>query len=119
VRQGSPPPSAGRLETAEDDGLALALDELGIARGGLRTPWVDAPVAVLSGLGQEGAVFTVLFGVTRPFDDEVLERLYPDGREQYLAAFERCLDETIASGFVLEVDRDEILAVAAAACPLS
>jgi hypothetical protein len=119
VRQGSPPPSADRLETTEGDGPALALDELGIARGGLRTPWVDAPVAVLSGLGQEGAVFTFLFGVTRPFDDEMLRRLYPNGREQYLAAFERCLDEAIASGFILGADRNEILALTAAACPFS
>jgi hypothetical protein len=119
VRQGSLPPSADRLATTAGDEPALALDELGIARGGVRTPWVDVPVAVLSGLGQKGAVFTVLFGVTRPFDDEVLRRLYPNGREQYLAAFERCLDEAIASGFILVADRSEILALGAAACPLS
>jgi hypothetical protein len=119
VRQGSPPPSADRLETTEGDDPVLALDELGIARGGLRTPWVDAPVAVLSGLGQEGAVFTALFGVTRPLDAAQLHRLYPSGREQYLAAFERCLDEAIASGFILEADRAEILALSAAARPFA
>jgi hypothetical protein len=119
VRRGSPPPGADRLEVIEGDDPALALDELGIARGGVRTPWVDAPVAALSGLGQEGAVFTVLFGVTRPFDDARLDRLYPQGREQYLASFERCLDEAISRGFILEADRDEILALTAAACPFS
>jgi hypothetical protein len=118
VRHGSPPPSAERLETTEGDDPALVLDELGAVRGGVRTPWVDAPVAVLSGLGQEGAVFTVLFGVTRPFDDAQLRRLYPNGREQYLAAFERRLDEAIASGFILQADRDEVLALTAAACPM-
>jgi hypothetical protein len=117
VRQGSPPPSADRLATSEGDDPALVLDELGIVRGGVRTPWVDAPVAVLSGLGQEGAVFTVLFGVSRPFDEAQLRRQYPNGREQYLAAFERRLDEAIASGFILEADRSEILALTAAACP--
>src|SRR5207248_9007566 len=91
VRQGSPPPSAARLETTEGDDPALVLDELGIVRRGVRTPWMDAPVAVLSGLGQEGAAFTALFGVTRPFDDVQLSRLYPNGREQYLAAFARRL----------------------------
>jgi hypothetical protein len=116
VRQGSPPPSADPLETTDGDAPALVLDELGIARGGVRSPWVDAPVAVLSGLGQEGAGFTALFGVTRPFDDAQLHRLYPNGREQYLATFERRLDEAVTSGFILEADRDEILALTAAAC---
>jgi hypothetical protein len=117
VLRASPPPSADRLETTDGDDPALVLDELGIVRGGVRSPWVDVPTAVLSGLGQEGAMFMVLFGVTRPFDDAQLHRRYPGGREEYLAAFERRLDEAIASGFILEVDRDEILAVAAVACP--
>jgi hypothetical protein len=50
-------------------------------------------------------------------DEGQLERLYPNGREEYLAAFERHLDEAIASGFVLQADRAEILALAAAASP--
>jgi hypothetical protein len=118
VRRGSPPPSADRLATTGDDDPVLVLDELGIVRGGVRTPWVDVPVAVLSGLGQEGAMFIPLFGVTRPFDDAQLGRLYPNGRKQYLDEFERRLDEAIASGFILTADRDEILALVAAACPL-
>jgi len=52
VRDGTPPPSAARL--AVDGEGALGVDDAGIARGGVRTPWVDAPVAVLSGLGQPG-----------------------------------------------------------------
>ncbi|TMC07006.1 MAG: hypothetical protein E6J41_17205 [Chloroflexi bacterium] len=119
VRHGSPPPAAERFEITGGESPALVLDELGNVRGGVRTPWVDVPVAVLSGLGQQGAVFTVLFGVTRPFDDAELDRLYPNGREQYLAAFERRLDEAIGAGFLLEADRAEILGVAAAACPAS
>ena len=75
-------------------------------------------MAALSGLGQQGPVFTALFGVTRPFDGARLDRLYPGGRMQYLAAFERRLDDAIGSGFLLEADRAEILGVAAAACPL-
>src|SRR5215467_2241200 len=117
VRRASPPPCADRLAISGGDDPVLELDDLGIARGGVRTPWVDAPVAVLSGLGQEGAMFTHLFGVTRPFDDAQLARLYPSGRKQYLAEFERHLDQAIASGFILMADRDEVLALAAAACP--
>ena len=49
--------------------------------------------------------------------DTKLARLYPNGRKQYLADFEGCLDQAIAAGFILTADRDEILALAAAACP--
>jgi Alpha/beta hydrolase domain len=118
VRRGNPPPGADRFEITGGESPVLVLDDLGNVRGGVRTPWVDVPVAALSGLGQQGAVFTVLFGVTRPFDGAQLDRLYPNGRRQYLAAFERRLDEAIGSGFLLEADRDEILGVAAAACPI-
>jgi alpha/beta hydrolase family protein len=117
-RQGRPPPTASRLETTEGGDPVLVLDDFGIVRGGVRTPWVDAPVAALSGLGQTGRVFTALFGTTRPFNDAELAQLYPEGRDQYLTAFERCLGEAIDSGFILQADRDEILALAAAGCPL-
>jgi hypothetical protein len=63
---GVPPPEAPRLVLGQDD-RPLALDELGIAKGGIRSPWVDAPTAVLSGLGQSGAEFASLFGTTRAF----------------------------------------------------
>jgi hypothetical protein len=42
---------------------------------------------------------------------------HPAGRDEYLARFTDALDETIAAGFVLADDRDEILAVAAASYP--
>jgi hypothetical protein len=64
---GTPPPEAPRLELG-GDASPLALDALGLAKGGLRSPWVDAPTAVLSGFGQTGSEFAFLFGTTRPFD---------------------------------------------------
>ncbi len=118
VRQGIQPPSAPWLQSETGPEPSLARDDLGIALGGIRTPWVGAPVAVLSGQGHEGEVFTALFGSTRPLDAEELARLYPGGRDEYLAAFNRQLEEAIAAGFILAVDRDEITALAAAACPL-
>ena len=76
-----------------------------------------SPTATLSGLGQTGEVFAILFGTTTPFDASTLTALYPGGRDDYLARFTDALDETIAAGFVLADDRDEILAVAAASYP--
>ena len=117
VRKGTPPPSAPWIESVAGDEPILVRDDLGITRGGLRTPWVDTPVAVLSGQAQDGEVFTAMFGSTKPFDKTVLAKLYPDGRAQYLASFERHLDQAIAAGHLLEFDRAEMLDLAAAAAP--
>jgi hypothetical protein len=117
ITEGTPPPSAPRLEL-DDAGLGYHLDTEGNARGGIRTPWVEAPTAVLSGLGQSGESFAVLFGVTEPFDEDTLARIYPDGKGEYLARFEAALDAAIDAGFLLSEDRAEIAAIGAASYPL-
>jgi hypothetical protein len=109
---GPPPPQAPRLELDADQHLVPG--EHGIARGGIRTPWVDVPTATLSGLGQSGDGFAVLAGRTDPFDQQTLERLYPGGRADYLDRFAASLDATIAAGFLRPEDRAEILSLAAA-----
>jgi hypothetical protein len=114
---GEPPPMAPRLEL-DDQGTGYRLDRHGLARGGIRTPWVEAPTAVMGGLGQSGESFAMLFGRTEPFDDATLSALYPGGKDEYLQRFEASLDATIAAGFLLPEDRQEILEVAAASYPL-
>ena len=117
VLDGVAPPSANRLEV-DDTGADFHKDAHGNVLGGIRTPWVDVPVATLSGLGQAGDSFAFLFGQTSPFDEEKLAELYPGGKTEYLERFERSLDATIEAGFVRAEDRAEILAVAAASYPL-
>jgi hypothetical protein len=114
---GDAPPSAPSLEL-NDDRTDYVLDEHGIAKGGIRTPWVDVPAAVMGGLGQTGETFAMLFGRTEPFDEATLSKLYPGGEDEYLERFGIVLDATIAAGFLLEEDRLEILAVAAHSYPL-
>ncbi len=116
-RGGDAPPRAGRL-MLDSTGIGFELDERGIARGGIRTPWVDAPTAILSGLGQSGESFAFLFGRTLPFDEAALASQYPGGHDEYMRRFAASLDATIAAGFLLEDDRGEILEVAAASYPL-
>jgi len=111
---GAPPPEAPRLELASGGG-PLALDGLGIAKGGLRSPWVDAPKAVLSGLGQSGTEFAFLFGTTRPLAAEARARLYPRGAADYLARFHAATDEALGRGFLLEADAEEIRGLGRAA----
>jgi hypothetical protein len=117
VRAGTPPPRAPRL-ALDASGTGFSLDAHGNAVGGIRTPWVEVPTAVLSGLGQTGEMFAVLFGRTDPFDDATLSALYPGGKTDYLRQFETSLDKAIAEGFILSQDRTEILEVAAASYPL-
>jgi Alpha/beta hydrolase domain len=109
---GPVPPQAPRLELDADQHLVPG--EHGIARGGIRTPWVDVPTATLSGVGQTGDGFAVLAGRTDLFDQQTLERLYPGGRADYLDRFAKSLDATIAAGFLRPEDRAEILALAEA-----
>jgi len=114
---GEAPPSAPSLEL-DADRTGYVLDEHGIAKGGIRTPWVDVPTAVMGGLGQSGESFAMLFGRTEPFDEATLATLYPGGEDEYLEQFAASLDAAIAAGFLLEEDRIESLAVAAHSFPL-
>ncbi|HWF17182.1 MAG TPA: alpha/beta hydrolase domain-containing protein [Acidimicrobiales bacterium] len=117
VLEGSPPPLAPRLEV-DESGTDFHKDEHGLALGGIRTPWVDVPTAVMAGLGQAGESFAFLFGRTIPFDEATLSALYPGGLAEYLERFAASLDATIDAGFVLAEDRAEILGLAAASFPL-
>jgi hypothetical protein len=110
---GAPPPEAPRLEQGAG-ASPLALDAQGIAKGGLRSPWVDAPTAVLSGFGQSGTEFAFLFGTTRPLDATALVRLYAGGRSDFLERFRKATDEALSRGFLLEADAAEIAGLAAA-----
>jgi len=112
VRDGTPPPEAPRLETADPAGTALVRDALGIARGGIRTPWVEAPSAVLSGEPPGGEGFLFLFGTTRPLDPGTLARLYPGGADEHRRRFAAATDAAVAAGFLLADDADEIRALA-------
>jgi hypothetical protein len=111
VRDGRAPSSAARLDT--DGEGRLVRDELGIACGGVRTPWVDTPTAVLSGLGQP-ADMTELFGTTRPLDDDARSARYPRGRDEYRERFCAATGVAVAAGVLLPVDREEIEALGAA-----
>jgi hypothetical protein len=102
VRTGKAAPSAPPLKLTEGKDPKLVTDANGLAEGGLRTPWVDVPTAVLSGAGS-------MVGTGKPFDAATLERLYPGGKAEYLKKFEASLDAAIAAGFILPEDKPEIM----------
>ena len=87
VRYGVRPPSARPLEIVDD---VIQRDADGNAKGGLRLPDIDVPVASHSGLGNSsedsGNFFCGLFGTTTAFSADRLTELYPTKRA-YVAAY--------------------------------
>ena len=102
VVSGTPPPPSQVLEV---EGGALVRDADGIAVGGVRTPPVDVPVQVLSGVaGPNPDVICLLSGSTNPMTTSRLAELYSSPRhyeEEYL----RAVDAAVEAGVVLEADR--------------
>jgi len=116
VRTGIAPPTADRLEVAGDP-PAFVLDEFGNVKGGIRTPYVDVPIARLSGLGQssysDDQSICFIFGTTELFDEATLAALYPD-HATYVTAVENATDSAVQAGFLMPEDGELIKAAAAA-----
>lgn len=111
VRTGDAPPEAPRLEVdAAGAAPVYVRDEDGNVLGGIRTPQVDVPVAALSGEAGEGAsVVCLLMGSTTPLDADRLGELYASA-DEYSDAYADAADAAIEAGFVLEDDREALLA---------
>lgn len=108
VTKGTAPPHGKEL-TVNAAGTDYVRDRYGIAEGGIRTPEVDVPVDVLSGITSGGgSAACLLAGSTKPIPDSELASMYPS-RAEYLKRFESATDKVIAQGFVLPADRQAML----------
>lgn len=122
VRWGTPPPIAPRIQATTAPGVIpaqFAVDAHGIALGGIRTPYVDVPIATLTGVGNGPApgappfsVFCSAFGVTIPFSDEELAELYPTHTSFVWRYFFASL-KAVRSRFLLWPDARALLRAAA------
>jgi hypothetical protein len=113
VRTGKAPASAPRLDVSAGPPVAIDRDAHGNALGGIRTPWVDAPIAALSGSGQTGSAFCFLFGTTTPFDAPTLAALYPT-HKAFTSAYDRAVKRAVKKGWILRPDAKLIKEWAAA-----
>jgi hypothetical protein len=112
VRNGEAPPAAPRLDVTSATPPALLRDADGIALGGIRTPPVDVPVKVLSGVaGPSPDLLCILLGSTTPLPAGRIAELYTS-REDYEQRYAAATDEVIEAGFVLAEDRDALLGFA-------
>ncbi len=107
---GEAPPKADRLDVDESgDQPTYVVDDVGNVEGGVRTPAVDAPVNVLSGLPAENAsIICMLMGTTTPIPAATLAEMY-DSPAAYDDAYEQAADAAITAGFVLDDHRASLI----------
>ncbi len=111
MKEGVAPPKS---EPIEMEGSEIIRDEHGNALGGIRTPDVDVPIATLLPRKQGGGIMCGLFGSTEPFSSEKLLELYRT-HEDYVTKFTASAEATVAAGFMLEPEKEAIIADAQAA----
>ncbi|MDQ1438678.1 MAG: hypothetical protein QOK43_2307 [Acidimicrobiaceae bacterium] len=88
------PPIAPRVQR---EGTAVARDDNGLALGGIRFPFIDAPVALNTSEG------CPLFGTYAPWPVAKVKAMYPT-QADYLAQVDASADRARAAGFLLPED---------------
>jgi len=100
LKSGKPAPNFPQLQViGEGKDAVTPFDEYGNSVGGIRTPWVDVPVARYDWRGDcpGGA------GRTYPLTPEQLSKLYKSPSD-YLAKFRKATDEAVRRGVLLPED---------------
>jgi hypothetical protein len=113
---GTPPPVQPRIDF-EGDPPQVLRDDNGIARGGIRLPQVEVPLAHNSALQQSPDVFSRLVGYHRAFPVEQVREFYGT-RDTYLDRYAEATRAAEAAGVVLPRDVDPLLAEAVTTLPL-
>ena len=97
-----PPPEQPRIEFAHDS-AEVVRDEHGIARGGIRLPQVEIPLATNSAIAAPGNPLGFLGGSCVPFPPEKVRALYGTAGT-YVARFEQATAAAEKAGLVLPRD---------------
>ena len=104
VTNGTPPPQSPRLDVASPTSYVTI--KTGEADGGIRTPQVAAPIAVVNGTGDTssaGGGFCRLFGTTIPFSAAKLAQLYPT-HEVFVRKWDQAVAADVSKGYLLPAD---------------
>lgn len=110
LKDGTAPTSAPRLGL-NADGDGFVYDQFGNVVSGVRSPYVDAPIARFSGENSsedDGESICFLFGQTQMFDDATLQSLYAD-HQAYVTAVTNAAQEAVTAGFLLSEDAQIII----------
>lgn len=115
VNGGSPPPKQPPIET-EGDPPKIVRDQDGIARGGVRVPQADVPLAGTTS-SPRPTVGTPDFGPSYvPFPTDEVRQRYGD-LARYLSLFEAAALKAVNAGVLLERDVEPLIMEAKAAFP--
>jgi hypothetical protein len=99
MRDGTPPPTAPRIETVSPmPPTTIARDALGLAKGGIRIADIAVPTALNTG-SNSGPAFCLLFGTHIPFDAATLDGLYPE-HGSYVSQVVQVVSENLAAGYI-------------------
>lgn len=112
VITGRPPPQSPRLDVASPD--SYAKDQNGEALGGIRTPQVKAPIAVVSGIDTKssaGGGFCGIFGTTVPVSSAKLTQLYPT-HQAFVKKWDQAVASDVSKGYLLPADAKVLESVA-------
>jgi len=115
LTEGTPPPAQPKVEF-EGDPVDVVRDEHGIAKGGIRLPQADVPLAQNSAIPLKDDIFAYLGGSSHAFAREKVHALYRD-KASFLAQFEAAAQRSVAAGVLLPRDVPGLLAEAAASWP--
>jgi len=100
ARMGIKPPQAPGIEL--DARREIRRDDHGNAMGGVRMPYIEAPVAAHTGYIAAGGMGGVM-GLKKPFPPETLQSLYPD-HAAYVAKFSAATDRLLAGRWISPED---------------
>lgn len=109
ARTETPPPRAYRIQV--DPAGKTVHDEHGNAQGGIRTPWLDVPIATYYPTSTPASTCN-LQGHRVPFDPARLKTLYPD-HGAYVRPFIAATEHLVAQGWLTRPDADAVINTAA------
>jgi hypothetical protein len=115
LEEGIAPPIQPLIEFAGDP-PEIVRNDYGIAKGGIRLPQVEVPVAQNSAIPLTEDIFGILDGSCRPFPADQIRRLYGD-KSNYLARFETAAQQAVAAGVLMPRDVEPLLQEAAGHWP--
>lgn len=113
AEEGIAPPEVDRIEMDAVDVVSTpSADEVGNARGGVRSPFVDVPLVRYQVVAGGSGLSCAFVGTETALGTDVLAGRYGT-IDSFMEQFTESLDATIEAGFLLEADRAEILENAA------
>jgi len=115
LTDGTPPPMQPKLEFTGDPPQVVR-DAHGIARGGIRLPQVEVPIATNSAIPRAADIFAYLRGSSHPFAADKLRALYGD-KVAFRTGFESAAKRAVEAGVLLPRDAAALLAEASDSWP--